>query len=155
MKAVDKGTSRVMKAMDQGKNPLLEAEVDFVQTCCRILGINSEERVDSIRKQALAEGIENVRKTIMQSQGCWMRWAGRPSTSSESHRSLSLTTRTWDNLDAPACSLQHLEVRVKGVRDTIIGGFARGIKMSKLDLENCMEDFGITLERTGMAAKWD
>jgi hypothetical protein len=49
-KAVDKGMSRVKKAMDLGKNPLLDAEVDFVQTCCQILSINSEERVNSIGK---------------------------------------------------------------------------------------------------------
>jgi hypothetical protein len=53
----------------------------------------------------------------------------------------SLTTRAWDNMDAPAHSLQHLENSVKGVRDAMLGGFSRGIKMSKLDLENCMEDF--------------
>jgi hypothetical protein len=30
VKAVDKGMSRVKKAMDQGKNSLSEAEVDFM-----------------------------------------------------------------------------------------------------------------------------
>ncbi len=32
LKAVDKGLSRVMKAMDQGENPLSEGKVDFMQT---------------------------------------------------------------------------------------------------------------------------
>jgi hypothetical protein len=56
-------------------------------------------------------------------------------------------------MDAPARSLQHLEVSVKGVRDAMAGGFAMGIKILKPVLENCMEDFGATLERTGTAAK--
>ncbi len=67
----------------------------------------------------------------------------------------SLTTWAWDDMDAPARSLQHLEASVKGVRDAMTGGFARGIKIAKLDLESSMEDFQVTLERTGMAARWD
>jgi hypothetical protein len=56
--------SRVKNAMDQGENLLSERGVDFVQTSCCILGINSEEKIDSIGKQALADGTGNVRKTM-------------------------------------------------------------------------------------------
>jgi alanine-alpha-ketoisovalerate/valine-pyruvate aminotransferase len=64
VKAVNKGLSRVRKAMDQDENPLSVAEVDFVQTCCWILGIDSKEKIDSICKRALADGKGNVRKTM-------------------------------------------------------------------------------------------
>ncbi len=66
-----------------------------------------------------------------------------------------MTTRNWDNFDAPARSLQHLEVSKKGARDAIASGFAMGIRISKFDLEKSIEDFRATLERTKMAAKWD
>ncbi len=36
----------------------------------------------------------------------------------------------------------------------MVGGFSRGIKVAKLALENSMEDFQISVERTGEAAKW-
>jgi hypothetical protein len=66
----------------------------------------------------------------------------------------ALSTRTYDDMDAPAHSLPHLQANVKGLRDTMIGGFSRGIKVAKLALENSMEDFQVTVERTGEAAKW-
>jgi hypothetical protein len=43
-KAADNGLSRVKKALEKGENLLSAAQVDFVQTCCRILGIDSEEK---------------------------------------------------------------------------------------------------------------
>jgi hypothetical protein len=75
----------------------------------------------------------------------------------ESHRSdspgLYQTTRNWDNLDASTRSLQHLEDSVKGARDAIIGGFAMGIRILKLDLEKSLEDYLATLGRIKMAAR--
>jgi hypothetical protein len=47
-------------------------------------------------------------------------------------------------MDAPARSLRHLEASMKGVIDAMMGGFARGIEVSKLDLEKSMEDFPVT-----------
>jgi hypothetical protein len=41
-------------------------------------------------------------------------------------------------MDTPARSLRHLEASVKGVIDVMMGGFARGIEVSKLDLEKSM-----------------
>jgi hypothetical protein len=58
----------------------------------------------------------------------------------------SLTTWACDDMDAPTHSLQHLETSVKGVRNAMAGGFARGIKISKLDLKSSIEDFRVTLE---------
>jgi hypothetical protein len=63
-KVVDKGLSRVKKALDHGENPLSEAEVDSVQTCCRILGIDSKEKIDNIGKRAMTIGRGNVQKTM-------------------------------------------------------------------------------------------
>ncbi len=58
-------------------------------------------------------------------------------------------------MDGLSRSFLHLEAIVKGVRDAMTGGFARGIKIARHDLENSMEGFWVTVGRTGMAAKWD
>jgi hypothetical protein len=126
LKAVDKGLSRVMKAMDQGENPLSEGKVDFMQTWCRILGDSSKEKIGSIGKRALADSKGNVWKTmnaitkLLDALGREAKELKRDSPGP------SLTTQAWDNMDAPARSLQHLEASVKGVRDAMIKGFARG-----------------------------
>jgi hypothetical protein len=66
----------------------------------------------------------------------------------------TMSTRTYDDMDALASSLAHMQANMKGIRGTMVGGFSRGIRVAKLALENCMEDFGVTVERTGTAAKW-
>jgi hypothetical protein len=76
----------------------------------------------------------------------------------EAHRRATPTpafsTRTWDDMDAPARSLAHLQVCVKGLRDAIVGGFSKRIKVAKMALENALEDFKVTVARTGEAARW-
>ncbi len=47
-----------------------------------------------------------------------------------------------------------MQVCAKSLRDTMVGGFSRGIKMAKIALENALEDFGTTVVRTGEAARW-
>jgi hypothetical protein len=155
VKAVNKGLSRVRKAMDQDENPLSVAEVDFVQTCCRILGIDSKEKIDSICKRALADGKGNVRKTMSAITNLLDELGWEAKKHKREAPGPSLTTWPWDDMDVPTCSLQHLKASVKGVRDVTIWGFAREIKISKLNLESSIEDFRVTVERTGMAAKWD
>jgi hypothetical protein len=143
-KAVEKGLSRVKKAMDQGKNPLSEEEVDFMQTCCRILGINSKEKIDGISKRALADGKGNVRKTMSVITKLLNELGWETKKHKRDSPGPSLTTQAWDDMDAPARSLQHLEASMKGVRDALIGGFAKVIMVSKLDLESSIEDFRVT-----------
>ncbi len=46
-------------------------------------------------------------------------------------------------------SLANLQTNMKGTRDTMIGGFSRGIKVAKLALENSMEDFRVNVEGQG------
>jgi hypothetical protein len=58
-KAMEKGLSRVKKALKRGENALSAAEVDFVQTCCLILGINCEEKVEEIGRRAAEDSTYN------------------------------------------------------------------------------------------------
>jgi hypothetical protein len=66
----------------------------------------------------------------------------------------ALSTRTYDNMDAPARSLAHLQVCAKSLRDAIVGWFSKGIKVAKIALENALEDYKVTVARTGEAARW-
>jgi hypothetical protein len=76
----------------------------------------------------------------------------------EAHRRATLTpgfsTRTYDDMDVPARSLAHLQVCAKGLRDAMVGGFSKGIRMAKIAVENALEDFKVTVARTGEAARW-
>jgi hypothetical protein len=63
-RSTDKGLSRLKKAMDNNQNPLSAAEVDFVQTSCRILGIDSVEMIEVIGRKALERGGGQVRKVM-------------------------------------------------------------------------------------------
>ncbi len=57
-------------------------------------------------------------------------------------------------MDAPGHSLAYLQVCAKGLRDAMVGGFLKGIKVAKIALENALEDFKVTIARTGEAARW-
>jgi hypothetical protein len=57
-------------------------------------------------------------------------------------------------MDGPARSLAYLQACAKGLRDAIVGGFSKGIKVAKIALENALEDFKVTVARTGEAARW-
>jgi hypothetical protein len=48
--------------MENGQNPLSASEVDFVQTSCPILGIDSSEMINVIGKKALDKGKGQVRR---------------------------------------------------------------------------------------------
>jgi hypothetical protein len=43
---------------------------------------------------------------------------------------------------------------VQKLRDAMLGGFSKGIKAAKIALENALEDFKVTVTRTGEAARW-
>jgi hypothetical protein len=57
-------------------------------------------------------------------------------------------------MDVPARSLAHLQVCAKSLRDAMVGGFSKGIKVAKIALENALEDYKVTVARTGEAARW-
>jgi hypothetical protein len=154
-KATDKGLSRVKKALERGENPLSAAVADFVQTCCRILGINSEEKINEIGRRAVEDSKGNVQKVMSAITMLLDELGDKVKGHQRNSPGPSLSTRSYDDMDAPVRSLQHLQASVKGVRDMTVRGFARGIKVAELDLENSMEDFRITVERTGEAARWD
>jgi hypothetical protein len=63
-RSTGKGLSWLKKAMDSNQNPLSPAELDFVHTSCRILGIDSAEMANVIRKKALEKGNGQVRKVM-------------------------------------------------------------------------------------------
>jgi hypothetical protein len=65
-----------------------------------------------------------------------------------------MSTRTYDDMDAPGRSLAHLQICAKSLRDTMVGGFSQGINMAKIALENTLEDFRTTVVRMREAARW-
>jgi hypothetical protein len=154
-KATDKGLSRVEKALEKGENLLSAAEVDLVQTCCRILGISSEEKINEIGRRAMEDGKGKVRRFMNAITVQQDKLGDRVKGHQRKSPGPSLSTRSYDDMDAHACSLQHQQASVKGVRDTMVGEFSRGIKVAQLALENSMEDFRVTVERTGEAARWN
>jgi hypothetical protein len=107
-RSTDKGLSRLKRAMDSNQNTLSPAEMDFVHTSCCILCIDSTEMIDVIGKKALEKGGGQVRK-VMAAITAQLDDLGRRV---EVHRRATLTppfsTRTQDDMDAPARSLAHL-----------------------------------------------
>jgi hypothetical protein len=146
----DKGLSRLKRAMDNDQNPLSMAEVDFVQTSCHILGIDSAEMINVIGKKALDKGRGQVRKVMMAINVQLDKLGVRVEAHRRATPTPALSTRTYDDMDAPARSLAHLQVCAKSLRDAMVGGFSKGIKVARIALE----DFKITVTRTGEAARW-
>jgi hypothetical protein len=66
----------------------------------------------------------------------------------------ALAMRTYDNMDAPACSLAHLQLCVRGLRDATVGGYSKGIKVARIATENAMKDFKATIARIQEASRW-
>jgi hypothetical protein len=122
--------------MDNDQNTLGPWEVDFVCTSCRILDIDSEEMVNKIGKKALEKDNGQVRKVMMLICAQMDDLGKRV----EAHRRATLTpafsSRAYDNMDAPARSLAHMQACAKGLRDAMVGGFSKGIKVAKVALEN-------------------
>jgi hypothetical protein len=152
-KSSDKGLSRLKKAMENNQNPLSAAEIEFVETSCRILGINSEEMIDVIGKKAVERGRGQVRKVMTAITSLLDELGARIQTHKRATPTPSMSTRTYDGMDAPRRSLAHLQICAKSLRDMMVGGFSRGLKMAKMALENAQEDFRTTVLRTGEAAR--
>jgi hypothetical protein len=66
----------------------------------------------------------------------------------------ALSMRTYDDMNVLGCSLAHLQVCAKSLRDAMMVGFSKGIKVAKIALENALEDYKVTMARTGEAARW-
>jgi hypothetical protein len=60
---------------------------------------------------------------------------------------LAFATRTYDDMDAPARSLAHLQFCAKGLEGAIEGGYSKGIKVAKIAMENASADFKATIAR--------
>jgi hypothetical protein len=153
--SLDKGLSRQKEALENNQIPLLAAEVDFVQSSCWILGIDSEEMVEVIGKKAVERGRGQVRKVMAAITSLLDNLGARVKAHKRATPTPAMITQTYDDMDAPARSLAHLQTCAKGLRDTMVGGFSRGMKMAKIALENAMEDFQITMVRTGEAPRWN
>ncbi len=110
--------------------------------------------IDRIGKKAVERGqrqvlkVMNVITTLLDDLGTRVKAHKRGTPAP------AMSTRTYDDMDAPACSLAHLQTCAKSMRDTMVGGFSRRIKMAKIALENALEDFQTTVMRTGEAARW-
>jgi predicted HicB family RNase H-like nuclease len=79
-------------------------------------------------------------------------------TKAENFKRLTLTpafaTRTYDDMDAPARSLAHLQACARGLKNATEGGYSRGIKVAKIAMENAIGDFKATVARVREACKW-
>jgi hypothetical protein len=135
-KSLDRGLSRLKKAMENGQNPLSAAEVDFVQTSCRILGVDSAEMISVIGKKALDRGKGQVRKVMTAITLQLDELGARVEAHKRSTPTPAMSSWTYDDMEAPGRSLAHLQVCAKGLRDAMLGGFSKGIKVAKIALEN-------------------
>ncbi len=129
-------------------------EVEFIRTSCRILDINNEETIKRIVKKAIEKG-DGHAKRVMVSIRAQLDDLG---TRAENHKrrtpTLALATRTYDDIDAPACSLAHLQGCARGLRDATVGGYSKGIKVAKIAVENAIGDFKATVARTKEVSRW-
>jgi hypothetical protein len=150
----DQGLSRVKKALDNKENPLSIWEIEFIHTSCRILDINSEDVMKRIVKKALEKGSRQA-KRVMASIRAPLDELGHKA---ENHKrptpTPALATRTYDDMDAPARSLAHLQGCVRGLRDATVGGYSKGIKVAKIAAENAIGDFEATVARTKEVYRW-
>jgi hypothetical protein len=153
-KSKDQGLSRVKKAMDSKQNPLSIWEIDFICTSCRILDINSEEMINQIVKRALEKDCGQPKRVMTSIRVQLDDLGKRVETHKRATPTPALATRTYDDMDALAHSLAHLQVCAKGLRDATVGGFSKGIKVAKIAVENAKGDFKVTIARTDEGCKW-
>jgi hypothetical protein len=150
----DQGLSRVKKALDNNKNPLSIWEIEFIRTTCRILDINSEDVMKRIVKKALEKGGGQAKRVI----ASILAQLDELENKAENHKrptpTPALATRTYDDSDAPARSLAHLQGCVRGLRDATVGGYSKGIKVAKIAVENAIGDFEATVARTKEVSRW-
>jgi hypothetical protein len=140
--------------MDSKQNPLAMWEIDFICTSCRILDINSEETINRIWKRALEKGNGQARKVMASLRVQLDDLGKRVERHKRATPTPAFSTRTYDYMDAPGRSLAYLQVCTKGLRDAIVGGFSKGIKVARIALEKAIGDFKVTVARTSEVCKW-
>jgi hypothetical protein len=158
----DLGLSRVKKALDNKENPLSKFELDFVRTSCRILDINSEDTIKSIVMRAIEKGGNQPKRRMASLRAQLDDLGARAENHKRPTPTPALATRTNDDMDAPARSLAHLQLCVKGLRDATVRGYSRGIKVARIATENAIVDFKATTARIqeanrlkcGVAENW-
>ncbi len=96
-----KGLRWLKKAMENGQNPLSAAEVDFVQTSCWILGIDSAEMIEMIGRKAMDRGKGQVRKVMTAITSQLDELGARVQAHKRLAPTPAMSTRTYDNMDAP------------------------------------------------------
>jgi hypothetical protein len=137
----DLGLDHVKRALSNKENPLSKLELDFVRTSSHILDINSEDTIKSIVKRAKKKG-GNQPKRVMASIRALLDDLG---ARAENHKrptpTPALNTQMYNSMGAPARSLAHLQLCVKGLRAAIDGEYSRGIKMARIATENAVADF--------------
>ncbi len=107
-----------------------------------------------IGKKVLDKGKGQVRRVMTSITSQLDELGARVQAHKKTTPTPAMSTRTYDDMEAPACSLSHMQLCAKGLRDAIVGGFSKGIKVAKIALENSQEDFKTTVTRTGEAARW-
>ncbi len=63
-------------------------------------------------------------------------------------------TRTYDDMDAQVRSLAHLQACAKVLKSATARGYARGIRVAKIAMENATGDFKATVARVKETCKW-
>jgi predicted HicB family RNase H-like nuclease len=150
----NQGLSKVKKALDNKENPLSIWEIEFIRTSCHILDINSEEVMNRIVKKALEKGAGQA-KRVMDSIRSQLDDLGKKAENYKRPTPTpALAMRTYDDMDAPSRSLAHLQGCVRGLRDSTVGGYSKGIKVAKIAVENAIGDFKGTVARTMEACRW-
>jgi predicted transcriptional regulator len=110
--------------------------------------------VDVIGRKALEKGNGQVRRVMYAIIAQLDELGERVQAHRRATPTPAFSTRTWDDMDALARSLAHLQACAKGLRDAIVGGFSKAIKVAKIVLENALDDFKVDVARTGEAARW-
>ncbi len=60
-----------------------------------------------------------------------------------------------DNLDAHACSFEHLCESAKSLKEAFQQGSVMGVRLAPFNVTKHIEDFRVTLDRVSMSAQWD
>jgi hypothetical protein len=150
----DQGLSRVKKALDNKENPLSRWEIEFIRTSCHILDVNSEQMMKRIIKRAIEKG-DRQAKRVMLSIRAQLDDLGTKAENFKRPTTIpAFATRTYDDMDAPARSLAHLQACARGLKNATEGGYSRGIKVAKIAMENAIGDFKATVARVKEACKW-
>jgi hypothetical protein len=121
----DQGLSRVKKALDNKENPLSIWEIEFIRTSCRILDINSEETMKRIVKKAIEKGGGQAKRVMASILAQLDDLGNKTQNYKRPTPTPAPATRTYDDMEAPARSLAHLQGCVRGLRDATTGGLQR------------------------------